>query len=87
MQPLMIASFAVWLAVFIGYVVAYIVTPQELAWHLGTSLGRLLVQLLPGLIFLSIAIMRTVEETAITIRRPEKAARASGKKARKARVG
>lgn len=86
-QPLMIASFAVWLAVFIGYVVAYIVTPQELAWHLGTSLGRLLVQLLPGLIFLSIAILRTVEETAITTRRPEKAARASGKKARKARVG
>ncbi len=86
-QPLMMASFAVWLAVFIGYVVAYVVTPQELAWHLGTSLGRLLVQLLPGLIFLSLALLRTVEETAITIRRPEKAARAGGKKARKMRVG
>ena len=36
----------------VGYFLVYIITPQELNWHLNTSLGRLLLQLLPSTIFL-----------------------------------
>ena len=36
----------------VGYFLVYIITPQELNWHLNTSLGRLFLQLLPSAIFL-----------------------------------
>lgn len=34
-----------------GYFLVYISTPKDLAWHLKTSLSRLLIQLWPGFIF------------------------------------
>ena len=36
---------------FSGYYIIYLMTPHDLAWHLNTSLGRLIFQLLPLLIF------------------------------------
>ncbi|MCP4629399.1 MAG: hypothetical protein GY850_38730 [bacterium] len=36
----------------VGYFLVYIITPQDLNWHLNTSLGRLFLQLLPSAIFL-----------------------------------
>jgi len=36
----------------VGYFLVYIITPQDLNWHLNTSLDRLLLQLLPSAIFL-----------------------------------
>lgn len=35
----------------VGYFFVYIVTPNDLAWHLGTSLDRLLLQLFPSMLF------------------------------------
>jgi hypothetical protein len=35
-----------------GYYFVYILTPQDLAWHLRTSLPRLLIQLWPSMLFL-----------------------------------
>jgi hypothetical protein len=37
--------------VTLGYIAVYIITPQPLQWHLDSSLNRLLVQLLPSLLF------------------------------------
>jgi hypothetical protein len=88
LDPLMRASLAVLLAVALGYFLAYVVTPVDLTWHLSTSLGRLYLQLWPIVIFLALLVLRRAEETAIVAELPrQKAARASGKKGRKARVG
>ena len=85
-QPVVIASTATLLAVFAGYFITYVVTPLELTWHLGTSMGRLYMQLWPSVVFLSLAAFRTAEETVIVIEQPQKAARAARKKTRKAHV-
>ncbi|MCU1272908.1 MAG: hypothetical protein JWO48_339 [Bryobacterales bacterium] len=66
-QPVVIASFAAVLITFAGYCFMYAVTPYSLDWQLGTSLGRLLVQLVPCTIFLSLAVCRTAEETAVQL--------------------
>ncbi len=85
-QPVVIASTATLLAVFAGYFFTYVVTPLELTWHLGTSMGRLYMQLWPSVVFLSLAAFRTAEETAIVIQHPQKAGRAARKKTKKAQV-
>jgi hypothetical protein len=64
-----------------------VITPLDLQWHLATSLGRLYVQLWPSLVFLSLALFRTPEETAIVLKPVEKPARVTTKKRKKARVG
>jgi hypothetical protein len=76
-QPVVLASFAALLMTFAGYCFMYAVTPYSLDWQLGTSLGRLLVQLVPCAIFLSLAVFRTAEETAIPVAPP---ARKKGKR-------
>jgi hypothetical protein len=36
---------------FVGYVIVYLLTPHDLAWHISTSMDRLISQLLPMVIF------------------------------------
>lgn len=45
------ASLAITGLMFAGYFFFYLVTPYALDWQLSTSLGRLFLQLLPGLLF------------------------------------
>jgi hypothetical protein len=46
----------------IGYLFVYVTTPYDLQWHLTFSLGRLLIQLWPGFVFLYFLSVRTPEE-------------------------
>jgi hypothetical protein len=41
-----------------GYYVIYVVTPNELSWHLDTSADRLAVQLWPSLVFTALLLTR-----------------------------
>jgi hypothetical protein len=45
-----------------GYVFVYVTTPQDLAWHLRTSLQRVLLQLWPSAVFLFFLFLRTPED-------------------------
>lgn len=49
---------------FLVYCGVYVITPADLAWHLGTSLSRLLAHFWPGVVILAFLALRTVEETA-----------------------
>ena len=46
-----------------GYFFVYVTTPQELSWHLATSLNRLFLQLWPGVILLFFMIARPPQAT------------------------
>ena len=48
-----------------GYFGAYVVTPYDLRWHLGTSLGRLYAQIWPSFLLLSFSILRRPEDLAL----------------------
>jgi hypothetical protein len=77
-------SFAALAAIFGAYCVMYLTTPYDLDWQLGTSAGRVIIQLVPGAIFLTVAACRTAEETAIApAEEPQKAVRVGRKKAKK----
>jgi hypothetical protein len=82
-QPVVLLSFAALAAISGAYCVMYLTTPYDLDWQLGTSAGRVIIQLLPGAIFLTVAACRTAEETAIPAEEPQKAERLSRKKAKK----
>jgi hypothetical protein len=45
-----------------GYMFIYLITPYDLAWHIESSLARLLVQLWPSVLFVYFMIVRTPEE-------------------------
>jgi hypothetical protein len=45
-------ALSVLLATMVGYYLVYVLTPKDLAWHLSTSLTRLIMQLWPSLLFL-----------------------------------
>jgi energy-converting hydrogenase Eha subunit A len=45
-------ALSVLLATMVGYYLVYVLTPKDLAWHLSTSLTRLMMQLWPSLLFL-----------------------------------
>jgi hypothetical protein len=49
----------------IGYFLVYVISPQDLVWHLDTSHYRLILQLLPSAIFLFFILLRTPEEVQI----------------------
>jgi hypothetical protein len=85
-QPVVLLSFAALAAIFGAYCVMYLTTPYDLDWQLGTSAGRVIIQLVPSAIFLTIAVCRTAEETAIAPAEPQKAAPVSRKKAKKAQA-
>jgi hypothetical protein len=63
-SPLTRTALGVCAVMLAGQFGVYVVTPFDLSWHLGTSLGRVLTQLAPGLTFLLVACCRTPEETA-----------------------
>ena len=86
-RPTVIAAFGILAAVAAAYFFVYVITPLDLTWHLGTSLGRLYVQLWPSFVFLALAALRTAEETAFVPQTAQKATRVPAKKGRKARVG
>ena len=46
----------------LGYFFIYLSTPRDLAWHLETSLARLLLQLWPMLVFVFFLLVRTPQE-------------------------
>ena len=85
-RPVALLSFAALAAIFGGYCLIYLTTPYDMEWQLGTSSGRLLMQLVPSAIFLTIAICRTAEETAIATEQPQTVTRVSRKKPRKAQT-
>jgi len=51
-------------ALLIGYYLFYMVSPFPLEWHIGTSFGRLLMQLLPAILFLFFASARVPQTLA-----------------------
>jgi dolichyl-phosphate-mannose-protein mannosyltransferase len=59
----------------LGYVMVYAMTPQDLAWHLRTSLGRLLIQLWPLTLFVFFLHVASPEEALSANRVPSPAAR------------
>jgi hypothetical protein len=85
-RPVVFLSFAALAAIFGGYCLIYLTTPYDIEWQLGTSSGRLLMQLVPSAIFVTIATCRTAEETATTTEEPQIATRVRRKKPRKAQT-
>jgi len=47
---------------FCGYFFVFITTPQDLSWHLSTSLSRLFLQLWPNCIFIALMLIASPEE-------------------------
>jgi len=47
--------------VLVGYFLVYVLTPDNLDWHLKTSLARLLLQLWPSFIFVFFLLVNPVE--------------------------
>jgi hypothetical protein len=58
----LLGAFAVLVIMLAGYFGIYAITPQDLRWHLLTSLNRLLIQLWPCAIFLCFMLARTPEQ-------------------------
>lgn len=61
-RPGMFAAALILLAMAGGFFAVYLITPQNLHWHLTTSLNRLLMQLWPGFLFWFFMTARTPEE-------------------------
>ena len=47
-----------------GYLFAYVITPYDLRWHIGSSLRRLFIQLWPAGVFLFFYCVRGPEQSA-----------------------
>ena len=47
---------------FAADVAAFVITPSDLRWHLGTSFGRLILQLWPGALLLCFAVLGAVAD-------------------------
>jgi hypothetical protein len=67
-------SIAVLLPVFmmVSYFFVYILSPYDLAWHLDSSLDRLLLQLWPLAIFAYFAIVQPPEQAVMTYMDPRR---------------
>ena len=68
LRPALLTAGGTLAAVFLVYCGVYIVTPDDLAWRLGTSLSRLYAQLWPAFLVLVFLALRTAEETAFAPR-------------------
>ncbi|MGE5276678.1 MAG: hypothetical protein ACM3SU_06770 [Acidobacteriota bacterium] len=55
-----------------GYAFVYVTTPQDLAWHLRTSLQRVLLQIWPSAVFLFFLFLRTPEQALAAKAGPER---------------
>jgi len=42
-----------------GYFMIYVITPHDLKWHIDTSIDRLMIQLLPMIVFGSFLYLKT----------------------------
>lgn len=60
--PILITCFTTLLFMTAGYFFVYLITPENLAWHLSTSLVRLMLQLWPILLFAFFMAAKTPEE-------------------------
>ncbi|MGA2183810.1 MAG: hypothetical protein ABSH47_12330 [Bryobacteraceae bacterium] len=78
--PIAVSAIALGL-MFLSDIAVYVITPSDLAWHLGTSFGRLILQLWPGVLLLCFAVMGSVANPPASVPPP-----ALSKKKRK-RVG
>jgi hypothetical protein len=58
-------------AMLAGYFLVYIVTPENLDWHLATSLNRLSVQVWPLVLIAAFAVLRAPEHAALPVDTPE----------------
>ena len=47
-----------------GYLFAYVITPYDLEWHIGSSIRRLFIQLWPAWVFIFFYCVRGPELTA-----------------------
>ena len=61
------------------YLAVYLVTPNDLAWQLHTSLARLYSQLWPSVILLFFMFIRAPEETGLQVAAPPVAAKRKAK--------
>lgn len=61
-RPGVLTSVLVVLLILCGYFLVFLITPANLSWHLEVSLKRLLLQLWPAAIFLSLMIIRPPDE-------------------------
>jgi hypothetical protein len=61
-RPAVAASALILALVFAGYLGVYLLTPHDLAWHLATSLNRLIIHLWPAAMFCVFVAARTPEE-------------------------
>jgi hypothetical protein len=62
--PIAISTVALALT-FAADLAAYVITPSDLAWHLGTSFGRLILQLWPAALLLCFAVISSVADSAV----------------------
>lgn len=51
------------LIVYAGYLAVYLITPNDLLWHISTSMDRLLLQVWPTFVFVYFLLLATPEET------------------------
>jgi len=66
--PILMTCFATLLFMMAGYFFVYVITPEDLAWHLNTSLVRLMLQLWPTLLFALFMAAKTPEDMALSSR-------------------
>ncbi len=60
-NPNALAALMALFLMLLGYFFIFIITPFDLAWHLATTLDRLLMQLWPSFIFVFFLSVRTPE--------------------------
>jgi hypothetical protein len=86
-QAAVILPLGILLALLAGYFFRFVITSDDLTWHLSTALTRLYVQLWPSFVLLTFALLRTPEEAAIAGAPAQKPLAAKSKKGKKARAG
>jgi hypothetical protein len=69
-------------ALLAGYFAVYIVTPDDLAWHLQTSLGRLWVQIWPSLTICAFVPLCVPKASALSLPTPKQKERRAVRGAR-----
>jgi len=66
--------------VFAVYCGVYLITPQELNWQLGTSVGRLYAQLWPGFLWAAFLVLKRVEDRLAPAASPSSDPKAGSKR-------
>lgn len=66
-RPGVLTSVVALCLLLLGYCFIYLITPNDLNWHLSTSLDRLLLQLWPSFVFTYFSIVRTPDEASLEL--------------------